>query len=155
MQLAEFRADLGENVRDLFVSGDIARQNEGILPERAGEFFDVLFEPFALVRERKLRPGAMPGLSDGPGDGPLVRHAEDNAELTSKKRHKEPPPKLLKRYKVKSLKRLNGLNLIAACGQFYDCSVGLREIEITRAFAPAAAFNLFGALRQPDAAFRF
>ena len=59
----------------------IARQNQRVRAERAGEFLDVFLEPFALVGEGERGAGLVPGLGDGPGDGALVGHADDQTNL--------------------------------------------------------------------------
>ena len=81
MQLAEFLADVLENTGDVLVLGDVARQDQRVGAERAGEFLDVFLQAFALVSEGELRAGLMPRLGDGPRDGAFVGDAEDDSEF--------------------------------------------------------------------------
>ncbi len=84
IQPAEFRADFAEHMGDVFILCHIARHNQRVRAERAGEFLDVFLHAVALVGERE--PGAFPGprLGDGPRDGALVGDAEDNSRFSCK-----------------------------------------------------------------------
>ena len=77
MKLAKLAADFSKDAGDVIVLGDIARKNQRIGPERAGQFGDIFLEPFALVGKSERGPGIVPGLGDGPGDGPFVGDAYD------------------------------------------------------------------------------
>ena len=79
MQLAEFFADGFEDAGDFLVLRHIARQDERVRAELAGEFRDVFLDAVALIREREFRAFARPRLRDGPGDGALVGDTEDNS----------------------------------------------------------------------------
>ena len=83
MQLAELFADRLEHAGDVVVLGHVARQDERVGAERAGEFLDVFLEPLALVGEGELGACAVPRLRDGPGDGAFVGDAEDNSQFAS------------------------------------------------------------------------
>ena len=88
MQPAEFFADGFEDTGDFLVLRHVARQDERVRAERAGEFRDVFLDAIALIRERELRAFARPRLRDGPGNGALVGDAEDDSEFSVKQWHK-------------------------------------------------------------------
>src|SRR6266446_3278495 len=75
-----------EDAGDLGVGGDVARikQRAG---KRAGQRYDVLLQPVALVREGESHPGGRERLSDGPGDRALVGDAEDDPRLAVQELH--------------------------------------------------------------------
>jgi hypothetical protein len=84
MELAEFLAGLRKHRGDFLVLGHIARQDQGVGTESGGQFLDIAFESFALIGESERGAGLAPGLRDGPGDGPLVGHAENQPDFSSK-----------------------------------------------------------------------
>ena len=67
--------------RDVLILRHIARHDERVRAERAGEFFDVFLESFALVGEGEHGAGLVPGLRDGPRDGAFVGDAEDESDF--------------------------------------------------------------------------
>ena len=89
VQLAKFLSDLVEHAGDVIILRHVAFHQQRVCAERAGEFLDVLLEPFALVREGELRAFAVPCLRDGPGDGAFVRDAEDDSEFAGEQGHKD------------------------------------------------------------------
>src|SRR5439155_25058375 len=71
---------------DLRIAGHVARQQNGAA-HLCRELFDALFQALALIGERETHSLCGQSLSDGPGDGTLVRHAEDDSRLPFKQRH--------------------------------------------------------------------
>src|SRR5439155_17616322 len=69
-----------EDAGDLGVGGDVARIEQGAR-KRAGELFDVLLQPVALVREGESHPGGRERLSDGQADPAHVGNAEEQPWL--------------------------------------------------------------------------
>src|SRR5688500_3158707 len=81
VQLSELLAGLLEDLRDVFIPGDVAWQNERVSAERPRQFLNVLLQPFALIRKGKLRASLRPRLRNRPGDRAFVRHAKNHSEL--------------------------------------------------------------------------
>jgi len=84
VEFAEFLGDLAKYVGDVLVLRHIARHEQRVRPKGSGELFDVFLQPFALVGEGEFRAGFVPGLGDGPRDGPFVCDAEDDSEFSRK-----------------------------------------------------------------------
>ena len=76
-----FPADLREKLRDLRVARNIAGKQRRAFAKLPHQFLDVLLQPLALIIENQTRPGRSPRLGDRPRDAPLVRHAENDANL--------------------------------------------------------------------------
>ena len=81
VQLPETFADLLEYVRNILIARYVTRQYQGVLAKVPGQFFDIILEPLTLVRESEFGSRLMPGLGNGPRDGPFVRHPKNDSEL--------------------------------------------------------------------------
>ena len=83
MQLAKLCPHLGEHAGDVVIFGHIARHDQRVGAERAGQFLDVVFQAFALIGEGEPGTGLMPGLRDGPGDRAFVGDSEHDSKFSS------------------------------------------------------------------------
>ncbi len=86
VEAAELAIDCRCQVSDLLIARNVARQDERIL-ERRREIAHVLFEPLARIGQRKARAGCLRRLRNGPRNGSLVGHADDEAEFSREVRH--------------------------------------------------------------------
>jgi hypothetical protein len=84
VQPAEFLPDCLEDRRNFLVSGNITGQYKSVCAKSARKFLDVFFETFALVCKDKSCTRLVPGLRDGPRDGPLIGHAKHNSQFPGK-----------------------------------------------------------------------
>ena len=87
VELAEFAAGFFKDAVDLFVARDIAREQQGVGAERAGQLLHILLEALPLIGESQCRAGSGPGLCDRPGDGPLVGNSENDSGFPGQLRH--------------------------------------------------------------------
>ena len=76
VEMSDFLLDALHRAFDLFVAGNVALNQEGIVEGRC-QLSNIFPEPLALIREHKPRPGLADSVRNTPGDGPLVGHAHD------------------------------------------------------------------------------
>src|SRR5262249_8108138 len=83
VQFSELLPHALEHVGDILISCHVAGYQQRVRAERSGEFLDVFLEALALIGEGEPRPGPVPSLRDGPGDGALVSDTEYDPEFSS------------------------------------------------------------------------
>src|SRR5260221_8907854 len=87
VKTAELLVDLLEDRVDLGVAGDVARQDERGVLERARQLLDALLQTVALVGEGEAHPLARESLRDRPRNRALVSHTENDSGLSFEHRH--------------------------------------------------------------------
>src|SRR5215213_1210362 len=78
VQFSKFLSDLRKNSRDIGILRHVARHEKCIAAKGAGEFLDIFFEAFPLIREGQFSARFGPGLSNGPGDRALIGDTKHN-----------------------------------------------------------------------------
>ena len=138
-------AELGEQVLDLRVAGDVARQHD-VRAERVRGFVDAILELVVDVRERKLGAFAMHRVGDAPGDRAVIEHAGDQRALAVQEAHESSGNDVdetasLTRAATQSAARRRRAGDRRACRRLRS-SVGFMPLQLARATRRSACAML-------------